>query len=133
LSSLPLMPEWYLLIPVLTALSSLGALWAPLVLAVPFLTFAVGMPVLQCGLNATKTCFPSARQSTIGVLGMRSLTALLHLLQPLARLCGRLSSGLAPWRRRGPSILALPRPRTFAIWCEQWRAPSERLQTIESM
>jgi len=63
---------------------------------------------------------------------MRSLIALLHLLQPLARLCGRLSCGLAPWRRRGPSMLALPWPRTFAIWFEQWRAPSERLQSMES-
>ncbi len=63
---------------------------------------------------------------------MRSLTALLHLLQPLARLYGRLSCGLAPWRRRGPAIFALPWPRTFAIWFEQWRAPGERLEAIES-
>jgi hypothetical protein len=132
LSSLPLMPEWYLLIPVLAALAGLGKLWHPLVLAVPFLAFAVGMPVLQCGLNATQTPFPCAPQSAISVIAMRSLTILLHLLQPLARLHGRLSCGLAPWRRRGPSIFALPWPRTFAIWCDQWRAPSERLQSIES-
>jgi hypothetical protein len=63
---------------------------------------------------------------------MRALTAFLHLLQPLARLSGRLSCGLAPWRRHGRSIPALPWPRTFAVWSEQWRAPSERLQAIES-
>src|SRR5439155_921310 len=132
LSSLPLMPEWYLLIPVLAALAGLGMLWHPLMLAVPFLALVVGMPLLQCSLRASQTTFPCAPPSALSALGMRSLTALLHLLQPLARLYGRLSSGLAPWRRRGPFALALPWPRTFAIWCEQWRAPGERLQSIEA-
>jgi glycosyltransferase involved in cell wall biosynthesis len=132
LASLPLMPEWYLLIPVLAALSALGALWHPLILGLPLLALAVGIPILQCGLTAARTSFLYAPQSAIGAIGMRSLTALLHLLQPLARLYGRLSCGLAPWRRRGPSIFALPWPRTFAVWCEQWRAPGERLQSIES-
>jgi glycosyltransferase involved in cell wall biosynthesis len=132
LSSLPLMPEWYLLIPILAALSCLGKLWHPLGLAAPLLAVAVAIPVLQSGLNAAQISFTSARPSAICLIGMRSLIALLHLLQPLARLCGRLSCGLAPWRRRGPSILALPWPRTFATWFEQWRAPSDRLHSIES-
>jgi hypothetical protein len=132
LSSLPLMPEWYLLIPVLAALSTLGKLWHPLVLAVPFFAFAAGIPILQSGLNAAHTSLSSARQSAIGLMGMRALIAVLHLIQPLARLYGRLSCGLTPWRRRGPSILTLPRPRSFAIWFEQWRAPSERIHSVES-
>src|SRR5205814_673349 len=108
LSSLSLMPEWYLLIPVLAALAGLGMLWHPLMLAVPFLALVVGMPLLQCSLRASQTTFPCAPPSALSALGMRSLTALLHLLQPLARLYGRLSSGLAPSRRRGPFALALP-------------------------
>jgi len=132
LSSLPLMPEWYLLIPIFAALSGLGKLWPPLVLATPLLAFAVGIPVFQSGLNAAQISFTCAPQSTNRLIGMRSLIALLHLLQPLARLCGRLSCGLAPWRRRTVSTFALPWPRTFAIWFEQWRAPADRLQSIES-
>src|SRR5207249_810709 len=107
-SSLPLMPEWYLLIPVLAALSALGTLWHPLLLAVPFLAVTVGMPVLHCGLTAAQMSFPCSPRSAMRRIGMRSLTALLHLLQPVARLYGRLSCGLAPWRRRGPAIFALP-------------------------
>ena len=38
------------------------------------------------------------------------VTALLYMLQPAARLGGRLRFGLAPWRRRSAPRLALPRP-----------------------
>jgi hypothetical protein len=61
----------------------------------------------------------------------RPLTALLHLVQPVARLRGRLRHGLTPWRRRGPGRFAAPAARGLWIWCEQWTEPERRLETIE--
>ena len=58
------------------------------------------------------------------------MTGFLHLLQPLARLRGRLRHGLTPWRRRGTPGLSLPRPRTIIVWSERWHAPEERLRLV---
>src|SRR5687767_5793124 len=58
--SLPLMPEWYLVIGVLTTLSALGAFWKPLFLTLPWLVCAVGSSLVQAGLSAAKASFPSA-------------------------------------------------------------------------
>ena len=65
------------------------------------------------------------------MLGLRSLTAFLHLLQPVARLRGRLEHGLTPWRRRGAVGLAFPRPRAFRLWTERWQAAEDRLRGVE--
>jgi hypothetical protein len=65
-------------------------------------------------------------------LKLYSLTVLLHLLQPLARLYGRLRYGLAPWRWRGISGHALPKPQVSTVWSEQWHDPLERLRSIEA-
>jgi hypothetical protein len=48
------------------------------------------------------------------------------MLQPLARLWGRLTSGLTPWRRRARR-LAFPRSRTRIVWSERWQSPLDRL------
>jgi len=60
------------------------------------------------------------------------MTALLYMLQPLARLAGRVRYGLAPWRRRCAPRLALPLPRTRSIWNERWQSADERLKRIEA-
>src|SRR5437868_3686000 len=52
--------------------------------------------------------------------------------QPLARLRGRLQFGLTPWRRRGTAGLALPLPRTAALWSERWLDLDQRLRTVEA-
>jgi O-antigen biosynthesis protein len=132
LSSLTLMPEWYLLVLALAAFSALGRLWSPLESTWPLLVVGAGVPVLQSGFNAAQTTFCSAGRSALVLMGMRLLTALLHLLQPLARLWGRLACGLTPWRRRRPFTLSFPRPQTFSIWSERWEAPADRLEAIEA-
>ncbi len=132
LLSLPLMPEWYLVIMALAALCALGTFWTPLLLAVPLLAFGVGAPLVQAGLSAARASFTSAPQSHIERLKLRSLTAFLYLLQPLARLCGRLRLGLTPWRRRSGSRLARPWPRSFAIWRDRWRDAPQWLGSLEA-
>jgi ribosomal protein L40E len=48
----------------------------------------------------------------------RTLTAFLNLLQPAARLRGRLQSGLTPWRRKRLVRLTLPRRHTVRFWAK---------------
>jgi hypothetical protein len=62
---------------------------------------------------------------------MRLRTGLLYMLQPAARLGGRLRFGLSPWRRRSAPRLGLPLPRTRSIWSEHWRAPDERVARLD--
>jgi O-antigen biosynthesis protein len=92
---------------------------------------AVGMSLAHATLSATRASFTGLPRSRISRLKLRSLTALLHLLQPLARLWGRLHGGLTPWRLSSPGFW-LPWPRTITIWSEGWNAPEKTLQAIEA-
>jgi hypothetical protein len=132
LQSLPLMPEWYLVIAALAALSALGVVWTRLRLAWPLLVLAVGVLLLQAGLGAVRASFPSGPRSGMVPLKLWGLTAILHLLHPVARLWGRLRHGLTPWRRHGRPGLSLPLRRTFATWTESWQGAERRLQDLES-
>jgi GT2 family glycosyltransferase len=124
--SLPRMPEWYLFLVALLAFSALGLVWQPLLLALPVLVAAAGLTVAQAAGSALHACRPAAG------LKWRALIASLHMLQPMARLWGRLRCGLTLWRRNGPPYAALPRPRTSTMWSERWRAPEERLRALEA-
>jgi GT2 family glycosyltransferase len=128
LTSLPLMPEWYLLIAGLAGLSALALLWKPLLLAAPLLLLATVALLAQSGWSAAAAPFPREKRWR-----RWSLTALLHLLQPLARLRGRLFWGLTPWRRRGLRDFAVPRPREASVWSESWHSSEAWLQTLEAL
>jgi GT2 family glycosyltransferase len=128
LGSLPLMPEWLLLLIGLAGLSALGALhWPPLLAALPLLVLGVGLTLVGAGLSARRSWhgqMPPAR--------LRLLTMLLFLAQPAARLLGRIEYGLHPWRSLPWHELALPLPETEEVWSEQrWRSSSEWITTVE--
>ena len=126
IQSLPLMPEWYLAISALSLLSIGGALWRPLLLALPLLALAVGALIVDAGLGAARARFMAQRNT----LRLRALTGCLYLLQPLARLSGRLGHGLSPWRRRGPGGLGAPLPRSYAFWSERWSESEQRVRAL---
>jgi GT2 family glycosyltransferase len=130
-NSLPLMPEWYLVIGIMAALSALGVFWKPLALALPLLVYAAGVLLVQAGLSAEHASFASAPQSRRARWQLRGLTTMLYLMQPLARLRGRWRYGLTPWRWRSARGLVWPWPRTLQVWSEQWQCPMARLETIE--
>ncbi|HKZ87370.1 MAG TPA: glycosyltransferase [Anaerolineae bacterium] len=133
LASLPLMPEWYLVSAVLFVMSALGILWTPLLfVALPPLVLAMGASLVQAGLGAARASFASAPQSRITRLRLRILTACLYLIQPLARLRGRLRFGLTPWRQHRVLGASLPWPRTSAKWTEHGQASDKWLRTIET-
>lgn len=126
LESLPLMPEWYLAIAVLAALSVVGFFWTPLLLAVPLLCTAIGALLIDATLGAVRARFPTRERRW----RLSLLTGVLYLLQPLARLHGRVAHGLTPWRRRGTGGFELPLPRTHSFWSERWRNVEDRMSAL---
>jgi O-antigen biosynthesis protein len=131
-TSLPLMPEWYLLISALALISALGFSWRPLFGAVPALTLAIIAVLFQAIRSARQAASRAHSREKIQNAGSLGLIALLHLVQPLARLIGRVRSGLTLWRRRGRVGIAGPWLRKFSIWSETWHSNHEWLAAIES-
>lgn len=128
--SLPLMPEWYLLVLALVGLSILGLVWPPMLWTLPLLSAAVLVSVTRAVGAALRTRFATGAPSWPAEVRRRALTAYLHLAQPAARLWGRVASGLTPVRLRRGASRTLPLPREQAIWCEDWRAPEQRLDDV---
>ncbi len=133
LSALPGIPEWYLLVAALAAISALGLVAWPFLLAGPLLALVVGAALGDAALTARAACasldnrLPRAQR-----LRIRALTTLLHLLQPASRLAGRLATGLTLWRRRGSTRLRLPRLHSLVTWSEDWAAAETRLAAVEA-
>ena len=122
-------PEWYLLLGALAALACLGALWQPLLIALPLLGAALGAMALQGWQAAGHASFTHQPRSRALEAWMRAVTAALHVLQPPARLAGRLRHRAY---ERGDGQLALPWSRTDRLWSERWRPASDRLANLEA-
>ena len=132
LLSLPLMPEWYLITALLGVLALVGLVWTPMLLALPLFVIAAALPIAQAALSASKGKFMRTQAGgRWRRMKLWLLTAFLHLLQPLARLRGRLRHGLTLWRQRGAGTLVFPWRRSVAIWTERWAPPESRPQFIE--
>jgi GT2 family glycosyltransferase len=131
--SLPLMPDWYVVLAALTVLSLSGIVWPPFLLALPLLVGAASLSVGQALFNAHQSASAYAARPWHGRLARYLLTALLYLLQPLARLAGRINLGLTPWRQRRTPRLALPLPRHTATWSEAWHPPIAWLESLEQV
>jgi GT2 family glycosyltransferase len=124
--SLPLTPEWWLVLGLLTALSFLSILWTPLLVAAALLILALTVTIAEAAA--------SARQNWVGErppIRLLLVTCSLTLLQPLARLVGRVGYGLRPWWRARPAGFAFPRARKVSVWSETWASASERLGRFE--
>ena len=130
LRSLPLMPEWLLLIAALGMLALLGVHWPPLRAAAPLFILAAGLSVAQAAGSAFDEIPPRPFATRREWVRFRVITTYLHLLQPVARLRGRLGLGLTVWRQRGVPGRALPLPQRFAIWSESWRPPAAWLAPV---
>jgi hypothetical protein len=131
LSALPLMPEWYLLLPSLLLLSLLGLAWPPLLIFLPAFLLAILLPVLQAMISAYRSRFTTDVSSSWRRCKLVSITAFMHLLQPLARLIGRFRHGLTPWRTPAAKRWRWPRRFQNSQWHEQWESPNDTLQKLE--
>jgi hypothetical protein len=70
-------------------------------------------------------------RSRAELLRLRGIVACLHLVQPAARLWGRLRHGLDPWRLRRLPRWRFPRPQCISVWSEQWRSAEAWLGELE--
>src|SRR5216117_1124806 len=131
LAFLPQMPEWHLMTATLGVMAGLSVVYEPLRLALPLFVGALVLPIAQAYVSAVHARFPAA-QPGVPRLARRLLTAALHLLQPLARLRGRVVEGLTPWRRRAPLGRAPLWPVTASIWSERWEPVEGRLRALEA-
>ena len=120
-------PDWYLVLGALAGLTFLGALWAPLVWAGVALSLGVAASFGAAAAGARHAELGTARHRA----ALRLLVALLHLLQPGARLLGRLSHGLSPWRHHGSAGVAAPGRRVRVAWHEAWLPALRRVELIE--
>jgi GT2 family glycosyltransferase len=125
--SLPAMPEWYILVALLAAVAAVGPAWKPMLAVLPFLALAAAAPVVQAAVASRRAinCRPEERGWRRSRLLL--LTLLLHLIQPAARLGGRVCRGLTPLRTRGIGRPVLPLPAIVKAWTESWISPESRL------
>ena len=132
LGSLPQMPEWHLMTASLAAIAAMSVAWKPFKLALPLLVCAVAPPIAQAWLSGVRARFDDGPARWSVRLRRRLLTAALHVMQPIARLRGRLNEGLTPWRRRGTLRPAPLWPVTASVWSEQWQEQEQRLRAMEA-
>jgi hypothetical protein len=140
LGSLPLLPEWYLVLFALVSLSAVGLVWPSLALELP--GTEVPLTALLAALGTIATCghalasgwraFRDGARTGRERARLRVLTSALFLLQPLVRLAGRLRHGLTPWRHRPALAHVPPWPRTMALWSELWQPPAKTLLQLEA-
>ncbi len=128
--SLPLMPEWYLMLLLLAFVSVAAFFWEPLLVAMPLLALGLAVTLIHATKECVDVTFTGAPLPFFQALRARVVIAVLHVLQPLARLWGRLDGGLTAWRSRGRSGFKLPRRRTKAEWTGDWREPGARLEQV---
>jgi GT2 family glycosyltransferase len=124
-SSLPMMPEWHILTILLAATTLLGFAWPVCFFAAVLLIPVVGASIVQSVRGAM-----AAPDDDSGFRA-RLATGLLHFLQPISRLRGRLTEGVVPGRApRVPFALASFRSRE--IWHDRWLPADQRLEILEN-
>jgi len=126
---LPTMPEWYLIVAVLGLICALAPLWPRLLWVLPVFAFACGLTVAQAVLSASQARFSTPARGR-ELLKLKVVTAWLHLIQPVARLTGRLRHGLHAGRLRLPMKLTWPIARYSTSWCETWQGPEDVLRKV---
>ena len=129
LATLGSLPEWHLALVVLAAASLAALWWAPLLVALPILAGALLAWVTPGALGAARASFVHERLPRGRKLRMWALTTSMHLVQPLARLRGRMRP--PPWRPVKPPRATIPWRRTAAAWSEDWRSAEARIAAIE--
>ncbi len=132
LAALPMMPEWYFIVALLLTLSFVGLSWSPLLYAVPVLLVAVALPLAQAFKSASGATFMYSNRTWRELTGPYLTTVAMYIMQPIARLRGRIIHGLTPWRFGFDKTSVKPWPWSEAIWTEQWAEPESRGQWLAS-
>jgi GT2 family glycosyltransferase len=131
LSSLPLMPEWYVVLAALGSLSSLGLVWPPMSWLLPLFVAGLVTTAIQAVMGASRATLTSPTTARSHGLAGRVVVAGLYVLQPAARLLGRCQHRFGPWQRRRLGDGGNPLPVSSVLWREEWIAPAELLATVQ--
>ncbi|UCE00229.1 MAG: glycosyltransferase [Chloroflexota bacterium] len=131
LLSLSLMPEWYLLVLLLTGFTALGLVWKPMLISLPFLVLSLVLPITQAIISAKKAQFQENPKYGFERFKFFSLTAFLHLFQPMARLWGRLTASWNQPQKTRHKKFSIPMVHISNFWNEEWKSSEQRLETVE--
>jgi hypothetical protein len=129
LLSLTLMPEWYFLLAALGLLTAAGASWRPLLWMSPLLVAGVSLTVMQAARAGQRAVFYPEPCSGLRRVALRFLVGWLHIVQPVARLIGRVRHGLGPWNWSG-FVGISPLPTVHSLWSERWDPIETRLSEL---
>ncbi len=127
-----LMPEWYFLLTFVGFLTALGASWIPLLWLSPLLAAGILLTLTQAARGGLRARFHPEPGSRLRRLALQSLVACFHLIQPGARLLGRVQHGLGPWNWRD-FVQVLPLPAFHSIWSQQWEAIESHLSQLDAI
>ncbi len=134
LSSIPLMPEWYLGMGLLVLVGSIGLILPALLWCWVAFVASLAIVVAQAARSASKNSSLNTEQKKD--IRYRLMIILLHVIQPVARLYGRFKQGLTPWRKRGKDLNSkfslVSGPKLFLHWTEEWKAVEDWLKAIEA-
>ncbi len=133
INSIPLMPEWYLFSALCLVFGCLGFLWTPMLWFFAIFAISFGIVIMQACISAKRnSCLQAKHKKNIKYI---SLIIVLHLVQPVARLYGRLANGLTPWRKKGArsnlKFIFNKRQPIFSLWSEEWQPAENWLTRIE--
>lgn len=131
-SSILVMPEWFLLLGLLAIGATLSLFSWPLGWAMVSFLVALSASLLNAISVVHRIHFRRPTRSRWELFTFRAAVTGLHLVQPVARLWGRISFGLTPWRQRGTMSFAAPWRRTLSRWDETWRSAEDRLHDLEA-
>jgi O-antigen biosynthesis protein len=124
-------PEWWLVVTGLAVLGSLGVLWPPMFAALALSVVALAMLLVQATMSVRKSRIVTGPPGGLPRLALHAVTWSMHLLQPMARLYGRIRHGLIAFRRRAPMRFAVPHARQSAFFTHCWIDPIERLHMVQ--
>ena len=133
-SYIPLMPEWYFIAALLGLIALLGFNWP--ILHLFWIPFAVTQLIVitQSIISARQAVF-SRNPKGKNKWKYWALTAFLHVIQPFARLYGRLRHGINPLRLQiisADDIMALISfKRVKKHWSEIWKPLDEWIRIME--
>jgi len=130
--SLTLSPEWYLVIGALAIGFVLSLGWSASSIFGLLILTSLALPISQAWMNARQAKFPDRlRKGLWQALQLRATVFALHLLQPLARLEGRLKGGLTPWRRHGTEARIQLRTSRLTMWRDRRESLEDTLENLQ--
>ena len=128
--SLVLSPEWYMVVGFFIFVAVLTVGWAPLPLSAAILAVGLALPISEAAISM----YNAKIDESDPLHRAKSQLAIfvILLIQPLARLKGRIIGGLTPWRHHAAKVGPRFIPVTMKQWRSEWQNPEDALKDLET-